>query len=120
AHCLSWPLWIVGFAAAIDAGIDAVLGELLFDAFVEVMPRRCVDERPIRFSCPVLEPSRQLLNGDLGFTNPNVDAGCVCDRQRGALLSFCQGSGLSTANRKPRTILCIVSRASAELSAAIA
>src|SRR5262249_60040965 len=29
----------------------------------------------------------------------------------GALLSFCQGSGFSTANRKPRTISCILSRA---------
>src|SRR5262249_58583009 len=38
----------------------------------------------------------------------------------GALLSFCQGSGFSTANRKPRTISCILSRAVAGLSAAVA
>src|SRR5262249_55725478 len=82
AHCLSWPLWVVGFAAAIDAGIDAVRGELQFDAFVEVMPRRRVDERSIRFGRPVLEPARQLFDSDFGLAGADINADCVCDRRR--------------------------------------
>src|SRR5262249_52459768 len=79
AHLLVRLERVVGLAAAGDAGIDAVFGELPLDALVEIVARRRVDEPAL---VPLLEPARELLDGDLGLADTNIDAGGMCNRRR--------------------------------------
>src|SRR5262249_7650937 len=94
AHCLSRPLRVVGFAAAIDAGMDAVIGELPLDALVEVMPRRGVDERPGWFGFSILEPVCQLFDSDLGLADADIDAYRVRDRRQRLVAVVLPGVGV--------------------------